>query len=458
MKPAAPSFEGEPRSNEVRQRLWRYEPKGLRTYTPTLAILDRSAGVFHYTPEGRRLYDYTSGVLVANLGHNPRVWLERVLEYLGWNQLGRPYGGNYVPTVPLSSYNAGTELEALASVRLVEAVRSRPGGELAEQVLWAASGSEAVQKALWACLARHRGRPYIWATRDGFHGKKGLAAATSGNEDSPERDPRVRFVSFPKEACRDVSEPPPEDFDTSPYEEELKRLWRECDGKVACLITEPYLGAAGSYHPPRQYLQLLEHFCKEHDIIFILDEIQSGFGRTGTMFAFEKYGIQPDIVVLGKGMGNGLPVSAAVGRADVLEQLDYGEASDTFSGNPLACAGVLATLDCFEPTDIISHVASLEPEMLHGLCRLKELPFVRHVRGEGMVWGVEIGPYRGQSAAETACACIRRCYLGTEHGEGIHLMGPLADCVLRISPPLVISHEDLSLSLELFYELLSSLR
>ena len=445
----------EPTSNAVRRLIEQYEARGLRTYTPSLAVLDRSAGAFHYTPEGRRLFDFAAGVLVANLGHNPRQWIERLLHYLGWKQ-ALDQAATYVLLPPLTAYNAITELEALASKRLVEAVRACPGGRRAEKVLWAASGSEAVQKALWAALARDRSRTYIWATRDGFHGKKGLAGATTGNEQSPERDPRVKFVSFPKQECIDVTvrgQP----FDAAPYEQELERLWRECEGKVACLITEPYLGAAGSFHPPYEYLQLLDRFCKAHDIIFILDEIQSCFGRTGPMFAFERYGVEPDVVLLGKGMANGIPVSAAVGRADVLEALDYGEASDTFSGNPLACAGVLATLDCFEAAEIVAHVEGLEPIMQEGLCKLKELPFVRYVRGEGLVWGVEIGAYGEQDAGTMACACVLRCYEGDEQRDGVHLLGPLAGCVLRISPPLTMDPEDLRYGLELMYRLMADL-
>ncbi len=450
---------GEARSNDIRARIARYEARGQRTYTPSLAVLEHSAGVFHYTPEGRRLYDYASGVLVANLGHNPRVWIRRVMEYLGWDRLldDDDDEAAYVPLPPLTAYNCATELEAMASERLVQAVRAHPGGGRAEKVIWAASGSEAVQKALWAALARDRSRTFIWATRDGFHGKKGLAGATTGNEQSPDRDPRVKFISFPKQECIDVTVREQQPFDPEPYRKELEALWQECGGKVACLITEPYLGAAGSFHPPREYLQLLDRFCKEHDIVFILDEIQSCFGRTGPMFAFERYGVEPDIVLLGKGMANGIPVSAAVGRADVLDALDYGEASDTFSGNPLACAGVLATLDCFEPTDIVAHVEGLEPIIQEGLCRLKELPFVRYVRGEGMVWGVEITDYANRDAGAMACDCVLRCYQGTEDGEGIHLIGPLAKCVLRISPPLVIRQEELQYSLELFYRLLETL-
>src|SRR5439155_5328285 len=115
----------------------------------------------------------------------------------------------------------------------------------------------------------------------------------------------------------------------------------------------PYLGGGGSYHPPRAYLQMLQQFCREQDMVFILDEVQSNFGRTGDLFAFETYGLEPDIVVLGKGLGNGVPVAAAVGRSDLFAALEYGEASDTWSANPIACAAVLATLDEFAARDVL---------------------------------------------------------------------------------------------------------
>src|SRR4029077_2066224 len=176
---------------------------------------------------------------------------------------------------------------------------------------------------------------------------------------------------------------------------------------VGTLITEPYLGGGGSYHPPKGYLQLLQSFCRENDVVFILDEVQANFGRTGSMFAYETYGLEPDIVVLGKGLGNGVPVAAAVGRRVPLCALDYGEASDTWSANPLCCAAVLATLDEFAARDVLGSSPKASAIIEEGLIRLKELPFVAFVRGEkgGMVWGVEMRDYNGKTAAEWANAC-----------------------------------------------------
>jgi 4-aminobutyrate aminotransferase-like enzyme len=284
----------------------------------------------------------------------------------------------------------------------------------------------------------------ILATRFGFHGKKGLANAVTGSETDSERDPRVRFISFPMAECADVSMRDAK-FDPAPYQKELDALLHQFGRKIGTLITEPYLGGGGSYHPPRAYLQLLERFCRENDVVFILDEVQANFGRTGSLFAFETYGIEPDIVVLGKGLGNGVPVAAAVGRADLFGALDYGEGSDTWSANPLCCAAVLATLDEFQARDVIGEMKPASRIIEDGLVALKELPFVAAVRGEkgGMVWGVEMKDHAGRTAADWANAFVLAGYQGDgAGGDGVHLLGPLSKKVVRFAPPLVITPDE----------------
>jgi 4-aminobutyrate aminotransferase-like enzyme len=461
---------GEQSGNEFRDALTRVEPKALRTFTPTQAVLSSSAGVFHWTPDGRRLFDFTSGVLVSNLGHNSLKWMWRFSHYLKWPhyeaELQRrdpsqtvdfrqlddaepesdrpkaPAPKGFFHALPMTAYNAVTPVELEASSRLVKKLRNSPGGKRMEQVMWAASGSEAIQKALWVGQARDRTRPIILATRFGFHGKKGLANAVTGSESDHDRDPRVRFISFPMAECRDVSLRDAT-FDPAPYQKELDALYQQFGHKIGTLITEPYLGGGGSYHPPKEYLQLLDRFCKENDIVFILDEVQANFGRTGNLFAFTTYGLEPDLVVLGKGLGNGVPVAAAVGRADLFASLDYGEGSDTWSANPLCCAAVLATLDEFEARNVVGEMKAPSRIIEEGLVRLKELPFVSAIRGEkdGMVWGIEMQDHGGRPAAEWANAFVLACYRG-DGGNGIHLLGPLSRKVVRIAPPLVITPEE----------------
>src|SRR5262249_10321256 len=146
------------------------------------------------------------------------------------------------------------------------------------------------------------------------------AGAVTGCETDHDRDPRVRFISFPRTERIDVSRRN-QPFETDLYRRELEALRQQFGRRLGVLITEPYLGGGGSYHPAKGYLQLLQSFCREHDLVFILDEVQSNFGRTGDLFAYETYGLEPDLVVLGKGLGNGVPVAAAVGRAELFASL-----------------------------------------------------------------------------------------------------------------------------------------
>ncbi len=442
----------EPEANRERDAIAITEPRSLRTFTPSQAVITSSAGVYHWTPDGRRLYDFTSGVLVSNLGHNPTRWTQHFFKYMGWDQLSPTETEDYFRAVPMTAYNAITPLEALSNQRLLSFLRKYPGGHRFDVVMWAASGSEAIQKALWAAMARDKTRPMILATRYGFHGKKGLSCAVTGSEADAERDPRVRFISFPMEECHDISLRD-QHFDPSPYEKELNALWHQFGAKLGCLITEPYLGGGGSYHPPKAYLQLLERFCREHDLVFILDEVQANFGRTGKMFAFETYGIEPDIVVLGKGLGNGVPVAAAVGKKEIFASMDFGEASDTWSANPISSAAVLATIDEFENHDVLEEMRESSRIIEEGLIHLKRFPFVQSVRGErgGMVWGIEMKAHANRTAAEWASALVLESYHG-DGSHGIHLLGPLARKVIRISPPLTITAEQSRHAVEMLCE------
>lgn len=448
--PPAIQHRGEERSNEVRREIAALEPHCLRTFTPSMAVLSKSAGCYHFTPEGRMLADFTSGVLVANLGHNPTRWWQRVIGYMGLDQMAAA-DQEFLPSVPLTAYNALTEIEAAACRRLIDSLQSQLGGARCEQVLWAASGSEAIQKALWACLDRDRG-DIILATRHGFHGKKGLAGAVTGSEADHDRDPRVRFLSFPMQECLNL-EQRRQPLDLAPYEAELAALKEEFGDRLCCLITEPYLGGGGSFHPQREYMQLLANFCRENDMIFILDEVQANFGRTGEMYAFTHYGVEPDVVVLGKGMANGIAVSAACGRADLFGNMAYGEGSDTWSANPLACAAVLATLDAFEQEDVVAQGRRLAKVIEEGLVRLCELDIVKNIRGEGTVWGIECAGIGEHSANAVANHCVEACYLGDTSGKAIHLLGPLAGKVLRVSPPLVMGEEEAREYFDVMYRL-----
>ena len=418
--------ENEPKSNSIRRVLCQYVAKGHKTYTPTQLVVQKAKGVYLWNPEGRQFLDFSSGVLVANLGHAHPYFEARY--------------ATYTAGIPRNAYNMFTWQEAEAARRLVENV----GLPRLDRVVWADSGSAAIIKAMWAAQHAHPDRPIMVATRYGVHGKKGLAGDVTGETSA---NPNVRFISFPMcDYCDKVPEEQRGDKATCQtfYEQELEELWQQHRDQICLLVTEPYLGAKGSFHPPKWYLQLLNRWCQEHDIAFILDEVQACYGRTGNMYAFQTYGVEPDLLVLGKGIGNGEPVAAVVGRGDLLDRFDYGEASDTYSGNPRACAAILAVLDAFGQEDVVENCQKMGQRMAEGLHQLQEeFPFVAFVRGEGLVWGVEMRDWGNKTADQIAVECVLRCYQ-----EGLHLMGPLAGKVLRVSPPLVITEAQLDEGIE----------
>ena len=175
------------------------------------------------------------------------------------------------------------------------------------------------------------------------------------------------------------------------------------------------------------------------------------------MYAYSTYGVEPDLVILGKGMANGMPVDAVAGRRDVLEKLGYGDASDTWSAHPLGCAAVLATLDEFETSDVLEHAAQLAIVIEAGLARLMQLKSILAVRGEGTVWGVHCGSTADRSPAQVAAEIVKRCYQGDEQGRAIHLLGPLAGCVIRIAPPLTMDLEEALEYLDAMYEIVAEI-
>lgn len=407
------SHDNEPKSNALRLLMDQYVGHAQSTWTPTQIVVSRAKGRCLWTADGRRLIDFTSGVLVSNIGYAHRGFERRLADYC--------------KGLPRNAYNMVTEIQIEASRRLVKSMR---GNAHAQRTLWAASGSEGIQKAMWAALHHHPERHIMVATRGGFHGKKGLAADVSGERSA---NPNVRFISFPMGGGE------PESF----YRAELDAIWREAPDKVALLITEPYLGAKGSFHPPKWYHRMLEQWCREHGVPFIFDEVQACFGRTGSMYAWQSYGVQPDLVVLGKGVASGVPASVVVGRADLIGALGYGEASDTFSGVPEACAAVCATLDVFEEEKVVAHARRAAKWLRRGLDTLqKQFPFILEVRGEGLVFGLDMAD------TVTADACVLEAYRARPK-RGVHFLGPLAGKVLRVSPPLTITRDEVDEAVEM---------
>jgi acetylornithine/LysW-gamma-L-lysine aminotransferase len=222
-------------------------------------------------------------------------------------------------------------------------------------------------------------------------------------------------------ACRDRP------FDPAPYRREVEALKSEYGRRLGVLITEPYLGGSGSYHPPKEYLRLLQDFCRDNDIILILDEVQSNFGRTGNLFAYETYGLEPDIAVLGKGLGNGVPIGAVVTREEIPKKLAKAAHGTTFGGNPLTAAAALATIDQILEKNLPQHAAELGAYFMERLRAIKS-PLVREVRGLGLMVGVELKV----KAQRFLLELLERGVIAI----------PAGNTVLRFLPPLVLTKDD----------------
>jgi len=221
-------------------------------------------------------------------------------------------------------------------------------------------------------------------------------------------------------------------------------------GSVACVLTEPYQGASGGIFPPKEWVQRVRKLASSLGALFIFDEVQSGFGRTGTMFAFEQYDIVPDIVCLAKGLASGVPASAVVARKPIMEALRPGSISSTYGGNPLVCASGLASLEVIQEEHLPENAARIGNMMLGRLKAIQQkYPVIGDVRGMGLAQGIELvnDPVTKEPAPEATIALIEECIR-----NGLALIPPIGfySNVIRFAPPLTITEELAMKGLDIF--------
>ena len=290
------------------------------------------------------------------------------------------------------------------------------------------SGTEAVEAALK--LARsYTTRQYVIAFLGSFHGRSyGSVTLTASNAKYHEGFgpllPGVLHAPFGAD-------------DTDRYIERVifKRLVKP--NEIAAIVVEPIQGEGGYVVPPDGWLQYLRDLCTEHGILLVADEVQSGMGRTGRMWATEHWGIQPDIVLAGKGIASGIPLGAMIARSDLMTWA-VGAHGSTYGGNPVACAAALATIDLIEG-ELASNAESVGSELLDGLRSLAtRQPLIKEVRGLGMMIGVEFADPVTADAVEMAC-----------FGRGL-LTLRAGDSTIRMSPPLVLRSDQAAAGLKIF--------
>ncbi len=216
---------------------------------------------------------------------------------------------------------------------------------------------------------------------------------------------------------------------------------------VAAVLAEPVLGEGGFVTPPKEFFRILTDICHQHEVLFIADEVQSGFGRTGTLFACEQYGIEPDILVTAKSLGGGLPLAAITGRSEIMDAPGPGGLGGTFAGNPLSCAAALAVLDILEKDNLLQRANQLGARFQRRVREWqKQWPMIGDIRGLGGMQAIELvkSPETREPAPEQTRQITQYCY---EHGLITITAGTYGN-VIRVLVPLVISDTQMDEALD----------
>jgi len=393
----------------------------------------RGEGIYLYDADGTRYSDFTSGIAVTNLGHcHPKV-VSAIQEQAGTLQFGQM---NIVMTPQF------VEL----SERLHEIT---PDG--IDSFFFANSGAEATEAAVK--LARHAsGKRNIVVFNGSFHGRTAqcMAMTTSKyiyRENYAPLPGGIHVTPFPHSYHYGWTEKDTIDF----CMRELRRLVlsQTSPEETAAIFVEPVLGEGGYVPVPNEFMKQLRAFCDEHEILLVMDEIQSGFGRTGKMFAVEHSGVKPDIMVMAKGLGNGMPISAVGASSELMSKWKTGTHGGTYGGgNAVVASAALATIDAMLEENIPARAAARGEYLMAKLRDMQARnPIIGDVRGLGLMVGTEFtDPVTGEPAGEIAAAVRTKC---VESNMLILSCGTYEN-VIRWIPPLVVTEAQIDEAVEIF--------
>ena len=401
-------------------------------------VWDHAQGAEIWDVDGRHYIDWTSGVLVANVGHAHPHLAEAISR-----QAQRL----------LNTFDFPTPERLRLARKVIETTPPH-----LDKVFFVTTGGEAVD-AVMRMAKRATGKYEILAFWGGFHGRSFGPMSLSGL-------PKIK-KNFGPLLPGTILAPYPYcyrcPFDKAHPDCRLfcldfmdKVVDVESAGSLAGLIVEPYQGTSGFIFPPSGYLKKLEAWARKRGILFILDEVQSSFGRTGKMWALEHEGLEPDILVLGKGIGSGMPISAVVARGEILSTLERGEMSSTAGGNPLSCAASLAVFEIIEKEKLVEKAASNGAYLKEKLLELKDKhTMIGDVRGMGLVYGIEY--VKDRTSKEPAPDLVREIVLKcVENGLMVGKLG-IHGNVMRVAPPLVITPELVDESVAILGRVLSKI-
>jgi 4-aminobutyrate aminotransferase len=403
-------------------------------------IIVRGEGAYLWDQAGRRYLDFTSGIGVTNTGHcHPRV-------------------------VAAIREQAGRILHLQANVayhepmlRLIAALRQVVPTEL-DAFFFTNSGAEAVEAAVK--LARHAtGRTNLIAFQRGFHGRTvGTMSLTSSKTiyrvGYQPLMPGVFFAPYAYCYRCPKAEANPEryafDHCCGWALEQVRFLLKSqtAPEETAAILVEPVLGEGGYVVPPASFLRGLREICDEHDMLLILDEVQSGLGRTGRFFALEHFGVVPDVLVMAKGLASGLPLSGIAARREFMDRWQPGSHGGTYGGNVVACAAAEATVRVLQEEGLVENAAHLGEKLLVRLQALQDpYPSLGDVRGLGLMMGVEFVVPGGRTPDKNRTKAIQRACI--EAGLLLLTCGT-DENIIRWIPPLIITDQELEEALNIF--------
>lgn len=421
-----------PESISIFQQLSESEPVSMMGQPPV--VWDKAEGFQVYDKWGNKWIDWSSGVLITNAGHGRKEIIEALQKVIEHKLLA-----TYVFV-----HEKRAEL-----TKMLQGLSPDPSNY---QVFLLSTGSEATENCIklaktYAMEKHGPGKKYLVSFINAFHGRTLGAQLAGGN-------PRLK-TWIVDEGKTFIQVPFPDGYKNENTSFELFKSTLKEKGidpkEIAAVMTESYQGVGPDFLPV-EYAQKLEAFCHENDIITIFDEVQSGFGRTGKMFCYEHYGIKPDLIACGKGISSSLPLSAVIGRKDIMSLYSPGSMTSTHSGSPLPVVAAVENLKIITGEKLVENARKMGEIMIPELQRIRnKYPDVLGcLQGKGLVAGIQVVK-KGTKVpdSEIALKINEKCF-----HKGLLMFAPvgIAGECLKIAPPLVITEEVLRESITVFEE------
>ncbi|MCY9693223.1 4-aminobutyrate--2-oxoglutarate transaminase [Paenibacillus alginolyticus] len=425
------------RTRELLEKRKTYVPNGIGNNTPI--FVQRAEGALIYDPDGNVFLDFAGAIGTLNVGHCPPEVVEAV----------QMQAGKYIHTCfHVAMYEP--------YVTLAEKLSQITPGQFPKKTMFLNSGAEAVENAV-KIARKYTGKSGIVSFTRGFHGRTLLGMSLTSKVKPYKYKmgpfaPSIYKAQYPYPLYRPdgMSEKEYASYCVRQFEDFL--LTEAAPEELAAVIMEPVQGEGGFIVPPIAFVKGIYDICKKNGILFIADEIQTGFGRTGTMFASEHFDIEPDLITMSKSIAAGMPISAVTGRAEVMDAPSPGEIGGTYGGSPLGCAAALAVIEKIEREQLVERSRQIGQTIHRYFIGLQQrVPLVAEVRGLGAMFAVEfIDPETKQPAKEFVAALQKECY---EAGV-ILLTAGMYGNVIRFLTPLVITDEQLAEGLDIIGKLI----